>query len=186
MNTKTSNKLNIVLLAIILLLMFVACFNRFGKTNSWLINKDEIGFEVNVSNINIVIKQDSREIESEDNIYLGTGIIEADKVYDLNVTITNDEDGDGYFVRSQVIAVIDGKVYNINNYVVNDFYKDIDGWMYLTESTSSSTRKQMTSNETKNVIDTIKFPSSFIGVKQGKFLKLYLYIEGNSIANFNN
>lgn len=185
MNTKSSNKLNILLLAITLLLVFVVGYKALGQTNSWLINKDEIGFTVNVSGINLVVKQNGTQISNNGNISLGTDIIEASEEYDLNITIKNEELGDGYFIRSQVIAVIDGAVYNLNDCVDGDLYNDTDGWMYITQSKQSSARTQIAKDETKTIIDTIVFPESFIQELQGKHLKLYLYIEGSPVEDFN-
>lgn len=186
MKTKSSNKLNILLLAITVLLVFVVGYKALGQTNSWLINKDEIGFTVNVSGISLVVKQNDTQISNNGNISLGVGIIEAGVDYDLNVTITNDELGDGYFIRSQVIAMVDGSAYNLNACVVGDFYNDTtDGWMYITDNKESSTHKQIPKGETKTIIDTISFPESFINSLQGKHLKLYLYIEGSPVDDFN-
>ena len=201
MKTKISNKLNIVLIAIALLLVFVVGRVKFGNTNSWLVDKDKVGFTVTVANINIKVNQTItqtvdqegeqieqqvvREITTADNkIYFGTNILEADKWYDLNVTISNDELGSGFYIRCQALAVIDGTTYNINNCITNQLYKDTDGWMYTTQSSTSATRVQMTKGETRDLIDTITFPSSVIGSLEGKHVSLYLYIEGSPSQNF--
>ena len=182
MKTKTSNKLNIVLVIITLLLIFVAGASAFGKTNSWLTDTDEIGFVVNVADIDIVVKQNARQIENGGQIYLGTDVLEGGKTYDLNVTITNSEDEKGYYIRCQAFAVIDGTTYNINNCITNDLNRD-GTWMYV-YNTSTNARRQMAGSETLYVIDTLTFTANFVNGLQGKYFKLYLYIEGSPVSDF--
>jgi len=129
-----------------------------------------------------VIKQNSRTIEDGGQIYLGTDIIEGGKTYDLNVTITNDEEEDGYYIRCQAFAVIDGKTYNINNCITNQLKMDGE-WMYSYDTTKS-TRRVMTGGETLSVLDTVTFSKTFVDGIQGKYFKLFLYIEGSPLSDF--
>lgn len=173
-----------LLVAIILLLVFVSGV-KILDTHSWLVDRDDVGFVVSVADINLAVKQDSRAIENGGNIYLGTQTIEADKTYTLNVTLTNIEEDDGFYVRCQAMALIDGKTHNINSLVTNSLYKASDGWMYVTSGAQDSTHRQMTSNETVTIINTITFPSSLVATMQGKHVRLFLYIEGNPTDVFN-
>lgn len=182
--TKSGNKLNMLLMAITLLLVFVSGI-KIMDTHSWLINRDEIGFVVSVADINLVVKQGERIIENNGNIYLGTEIIEADKPYTLNVTLTNVEEENGFYIRCQAFAVIGGKTYNINSFIDNDLYKANDGWAYLTQDASNSTHRTMAGNEVLTIIDTVTFPSALVDSMQGKNVKLFLYIEGNPTDSFN-
>ena len=184
MQTKSGNKLNMLLVAITLLLVFVSGV-KIMDTHSWLVNRDDIGFVVSVADINLVVKQGERTIENNGNIYLGTQIIEADKPYTLNVTLTNVEDDAGFYIRCQAFAVIGGVTYNINNYITNNLYKANDGWAYLTQNSSSSTHRTMTANEVVTIINTVTFPASIVNNMQGKNIKLFLYIEGNPTDSFN-
>ena len=183
MKTKSGNKLNMLLIAIILLLVFIYGIN-VTDTYSWLSNRDDVGFVVSVSDINLVVKQNSRIIRNGENIYLGTEIVEPDTTYNLNITITNDENGDGYYIRSQLLVVIGGTTYNINSFVTNNLYKSNDGWMYLTSGAQDSTKRIIAKQETIQVINTLTFPSSFIDSMEGENVKLFLYIEGHSSNTF--
>ncbi|MBQ7880477.1 MAG: hypothetical protein IJ358_01370 [Clostridia bacterium] len=185
MKTKTSNKLNMLLIAITLLLVFVAGAKVFGSTNSWLKTEDQVGFTVTVTGIQLSVKQDNRTIPNNGMIYLNTDIVEADTAYDLNVSITNNELGSSYYIRCQAFAVVNGTTYNINNCITNDLYKNsTDNWMYITSGSTSSTPVQIPSGESVVFIDTVTFPSSVLGSLEGKYVKLYLYIEGSSSADF--
>jgi len=180
---KTNNKINLLLLAIVMLLVFVSGA-KIMDTYSWLTSGDKTGFVVSVADINLIVKQDSRVIQNGGNIYLGTEIIEADKVYNLNITITNDESGSGYYVRCQVLALIGGVTYNFNSRVTNNLYKDNDGWMYITSGPTNSTKRQMAEGEIVQVINTITFPSNIVDSMQGKNVKFFLYIEGYPTNSF--
>ena len=187
MKTKTS-KLNILLIAITLLLLFVACFNAFGKTNSWLIDNDEIGFELNVQNITIKVKQGERVVDNQTGfIYLGTDLIEADTAYMTtdadDVTIVNEETtGVGYYIRCQAFAVVNGVSYNINNCITGDLYKRNDNWMYSVNAENEN--GQMSAEQTITIIKSVKFPASFINQVQGQYFKLHLFIEGSADGTF--
>lgn len=184
MNTKSSKKLNILLVAIISLLVFVACSNIFNQTNSWLKHEDKIGFVLNVGTINITIKQDEREISNTGHIYLNTKEIVGDTDYTLNVTITNNEEGAGYYIRCQAIAVIDGVVYNINDCVTSDFVKNADGWMYNTDKADTENYKPMTAGQTLTMMQKVRFPQSFVDTIQGQYVKLHLFVEGSAEGTF--
>ena len=190
MKTKTSNKVNIVLIAITLLLLFVVGVSSIGKTNSWLTHSDQIGFEVYVPPINIVVEQtvngSTREIDNNQYIYLDTDYIEANHTYPLNVTITNKEEGLGYYIRCQAFAIVDGVTYNINNCITGDFYKRSDNWMYSVNSNNENTAMASFGNDgsTLTLIESVKFPPSFIDLVQGQHLKLYLFIEGSATGTF--
>lgn len=187
---KTSNKLNILLIAITLLLVFVTGTKFIGSTHSWLTASEQIGFTVTISDINIKIKQSSREISNNGNIYIGANYIEADKPYALNVTVTNEEDFSGYYIRFQAFAVVNGTTYNINEYITTDFYKNADGWAYNTASSSSATPIQMASKQTKTMLNTMTIPATAsagklsISTLQGKHFKLFLYVEGSPSSDF--
>ena len=167
-----------LLVAIILLLVFVSGVKIAG-THSWLVNRDDIGFVVNVADINLAVKQGERQIPNGGNIYLGTQYIEAGATHTLNVTITNLEEEDGFYVRCQVLATSGGETYNINSLVANNLYKANDGWMYITSGADNSTHRKMTSNETVDIINSITFPASLVENNPGANVKLFLYIEGN-------
>lgn len=184
MKTKSGNKLNRLLVAIILLLVFVSGV-KIVDTYSWLVNRDEVGFVVSVADINLVVKQGERTIENNGNIYLGTQIIEADKPYTLNITLTNLEEDSGFYIRCQAMALIGGETYNINSLITNNLYKSNDGWAYLTQNSGSSTHRTMTGSEVIPIINTITFPSSLVNSMEGKNVKLFLYIEGNPTDSFN-
>lgn len=205
MKTKIS-KNHILLVAIMLLLVFVVCFNTFNTTNSWLKDSDQIEFTVNVNDISIAVKQGTREIENDGTgkIYLGTNFIEADVKCDFeDVLVVNNETAKGYYIRCQVFARIGEKVYNINNCIENDLYKSSDGWMYYTEITNdviTTTPKQMEGkdleNSTKGVVtimESLTLPSLlednvddsldvYFSDFQGQLITLHLYIEGSAIA----
>ena len=185
MKTKTSNKLNILLIAITLLLVFVACVSAFGSTGSWLTNSDEVGFKVMVEDINLKVKQNGVEIENQGYIYLGTNVIESDTDYSLGVTITNAETkGTGLYIRFQAIALINGVENNINDYITtSNFYKEGDGWFYSNIS-GSSTRTTLAPGAERTMMEKANFPSSFLSQHQGKYFKLFLYIEGSPDGAF--
>ena len=92
----------------------------------------------------------------------------------------------GYYIRSQAFAVVDGITYNINNYMTTEDFA-IDGkWMYsvnaggdrVAMAPSGETGSQLT------LIDSVKFPASFINAHQGKYIKLFLFVEGSATNNF--
>lgn len=187
MKTKTS-KLNILFIAITILLIFVACCNAFGKTNSWLIDDDEIGFQLNVKNITIKVKQGERVIDDQTGfIYLGTDLIEADTSYMTtdsdDVVIVNEEtEGKGYYIRCQAFAVVNGIAYNINNCITGDLYKRNDNWMYSVNSENENV--QMDALQSITIIKSVKFPASFVDTIQGQYFKLHLFIEGSADGTF--
>ncbi|MBQ7798219.1 MAG: hypothetical protein IJ371_03765 [Clostridia bacterium] len=183
MKTKTSNKLNILLIAITLLLLFVAGFNAINKTGAWIQDSEQIGFEVNVQTISIVIKQDERTISDKGYIYLGTDTIVADTEYPLNVTITNEEKGEGYYVRFQAFAVVDGVTYNINDCITTDEAFAKDGkWLYTVNTEGD--REPMDASTTLTLIEKVKFPASFVDTVQGQYIKLHLFVEGSATDAF--
>ena len=205
MKTKTNNKLNILLPAITLLLLFVIGFNSFGKTNSWLVDKDIIGFQVEVGAINVMLKQGEREIANGGFVYLGTDAIEADTNYltdtrktengvttgtDNTVVITNEEETVGYYLRFQAIAMVNGVAYNINNCITgSDFVnREVDGawWMYSVADKYAQTpvNAAIAGSATLTLMKDINFPQSFVDTVQGQYFKLYLYIEGSANGEF--
>ena len=181
-------KLNVLLTAICLLLVFVCLLINYS--GAWLTSKDTVKFTAQVDAINIVLKQDARELTSaNNNIYLGTNIIEADKDYDVNITITNNEQNEGYYVRYKVVAQVNGTVYNINNYITfgSGLNKNADGWIYVA---SGTTPKAMTSGQILTIMDSFKIPATAsngqlsISTLQGKFYRLYLYVQGSPLSTF--
>lgn len=196
MKTKVS-KLNILLVAITLLLIFVAAFNLFGQTNSWLVANDTIEISVAVSEIDIGVKQAERTVGNEGFIYLGTQFITANQKHDFDdVNIHNNEITKGYYIRCQLFAKIGDKLYNINNCVENDLYKSSDGWMYYTSGSQSKEAKQLEAKSdqdaTKGVVPIIKSltipdllednaddsKDVYFSSCQGKVFTLHLFIEG--------
>ena len=167
-----------LLVAIMLLLVFVSGVKLVG-THSWLVNRDDVGFVVSVADINIAVKQGERVIANGGNIYLGTNFIEGGATHTLDVTITNLEDEDGFYVRCQVLAVGGEYTYNINKLVGNDLYKADDGWMYITSGAQNSTHRKMTASEQIRLINTITFPPELVESQPGTNVRLFLYIEGN-------
>ena len=95
MKIKSSNKLNTLLIAITLLLLFVVGVVDFGKTNSWLVDRDKIGFKVQVGYMDMFLKQGERKIENNEYIYLSTEVIEANTAYLTNTlqTVGNETTG---------------------------------------------------------------------------------------------
>ena len=205
MKTKTNNKLNVLLPAITLLLLFVIGFSSFGKTNSWLVDKDTIGFQVQVGEMNVLVKQGEREIADGGFVYLGTDTIEANTNYltdtrktengvttgtDNTVVIINEETSTGYYLRFQAIAMVNGVAYNINSYIAgSDFVnRDINGawWMYSVADKSVQTpvNAPIAGSATLTLMKDINFPQSFVDIVQGQYFKLYLYIEGSANGEF--
>ena len=189
MKQRTGNKFNILLAITGLLLVFLIAFANIGFTGSWLISEDELGFTVKVPDIKIKVEQtissNVREITKQDNkIYFGETILYSNKEYDLNVTIKNDELGKGFYIRCRALAVVNGTTYNVNNCITNSLYKNTNGWMYLTTSTSSATPIQMPATTTRSILDTITFPSSVFGSLQGKHISLFFEIEGSPLQDF--
>lgn len=203
MKTKTSNKSNILLIAITLLLLFVAGFSAIGQTSSWITDKDEIGFVIQVEGINITVQQGERTIDNSTGfIYLGTDLIEANVKYltntlttttdpetgdpvetgtDNSVSITNNETGAGYYIRAQVIAVVNGVSYNINSCITTSDLTVSGAWMY---SMDGNDRVAMEAGETLTIMQDIIFPQEFIDSVQGQFVKLHLFIEGSATNLF--
>ena len=198
MKTKVS-KLNICMVAMLLLLIFVCVFNFFGKTNSWLVSSDGISMSVQVANIDIEVKQGDRLIENEGYIYIGTQSVNADEKYEFDdITVHNNELTSGYYLRCQVFAKIGDKLYNINNCIENDLYKSADGWMYYTVDKLTSEAKQLEAKDaqdlTKGVVAIIKSftipdlleddqddsKDVYFSAIQGKVFTLHLFIEGSS------
>ncbi len=187
------SKVNILLTAIVALLIFVAGFNLIGLTGSWLEDNEEVVFNTQVTGINIVLKQNDVEI-TDNKIKIPTNIIEADTTYDMNVTITNDENTKGYYVRFRVVALVNGTQYNINNLIATDFYKHpTDGWMYHTANPASSTLTQMDANtsasSTRRLLTSFSVPSTAetglsIANLQGKHFRLFMFIEGSTTETF--
>ena len=202
MKTKVS-KLNIVLVAIMLLLVFVGIFNFLGRTNSWLIDDDTINISVQVSDIDIEVRQGERLIDNEGSIYLENQFIKADQKCDFeDVNIHNKEVAKGYYIRCQLFAKIGDKLYNINSCVENDLYKSTDGWMYYTGNSATKDAKQLDpmdeQDATKGVVPIIKSltipdllednaddnQDVYFSQNQGKTFVLHLFIEG-SAAKYN-
>ncbi|MFQ6724093.1 MAG: hypothetical protein ACLRFE_01990 [Clostridia bacterium] len=192
MKTKANNKLNILLVAITLLLFLVAIFNSVGQTGSWLSTREQIGFELNVQQIDIAINQGSRQINNGGNVYLGTNTLVSDQTYlnseETKVTITNNETGMGYYIRFQVIAKSEDKVYNMNNCITSsDFYSRTvaDGnWLYSVDGSNNNVA--MTTQQTLTMIKDVKFPQSFIEDTAGKLVRFYLIVEGSATGIFDN
>lgn len=179
-------KLNVLLAVTCVLLLFVCL--TINQTGAWLTNNDSVSFTAQVDAINIELKQGDRVLSSNDNnIYLGTDVIEADATYNINLTLTNKEENEGYFVRYKVVAQVNGAVYNINDYITTSLYKHTDGWIYVG---SSSTPVQMSSNQTETIISSITIPATAdsgklsISTLQGKLFRLYLYVQGSPVNDF--
>ena len=189
MKTKTNNKLNILLIATVLLLVFVMAFRWFNQTGAWLTVNEDITFVVDVKDISIIVTQDdgegTRTIVNNGKIYTGVKVLEGDVRYDIeDVSITNTEAGNGYYIRCQVIAIVNGTEYNINNLVETDMYKNADGYMYHTASSSSPTATPMATGSTKDIIKAFTIPKTAdtglsIGNMQGKHVRFCLYIQGS-------
>lgn len=205
MKTKNGNKVNILLIAITLLLLFVVGINSFGKTNSWLVDQDIIGINVHVGKIKLIISQNGQEIEDDGYISLGAEIIEAGKTYltdtrntvngvttgeDNRVVILNDEKGAGYYIRFQVIAMVNGVAYNINECIESDFYNrqvaNEGYWLYSVDDKTAQTpvNRAINSKETLVLIEDLEFSQSFVDLVQGQYFRLHLYIEGSADGNF--
>ena len=214
MKTKTSNKVNIILIATTLLLLFVAVTSSLGKTSSWLSGSDEVTIEINVAGIEMSVKlQTTQLIDSNDDgeyeedtvtsedilqngqISLGTQYIKANKEYfgiedvegetykiNKDITITYDEPGTGYYIRSKLIAKVNGVTYNITSFVTSDLLYRNDGWMYSVNADDENAA--MTEGQTLSVIETFTFSQDFVNSLQGGLIKLYLNIEG-SPTDFN-
>lgn len=202
MKTKVS-KSHILLVAIMLLLVFVSCLNTFGKTNSWLKFEETIEFSVAVNDINIAIRQGAREIPNDGTgqIYLGQNFIKADEKCDFeDVAVVNKEMAKGYYIRFQVFIRIGERLYNINNCIETDLYKNSDGWIYYTENVNGVEKsKQMEAmdpeDESKGVVTIIKSftlpdllednagtsQDVYFSNLQGQMIRLYLFIEGSAI-----
>ncbi|MBQ3502187.1 MAG: hypothetical protein IJA72_00785 [Clostridia bacterium] len=200
MKTKTS-KFNILLVAITLLLVFVACTQVVGKTGSWLKDDDDLAFTINISAISIEVKQGTRKIDNNGLLYINTDIIEGDETYSFDaMTICNKEEGTGYYIRFKAIAKVNGNEYNINDYITSDFYKNANGWMYYTANKQSSEPIQMPKDDAsttgvdesqKIIISELKIPSTSAdstklstSTMQGKYFRLYIYIEGSPSSSF--
>lgn len=200
MKTKTS-KFNILLVVTIVLLVFVVCTQFAGKTGAWLKDDDELVFTINVSAISIQVKQGDRDIKDGGLLHTGTSLIEGDKEYSFEaMTISNKEEGVGYYVRFKAIAKVNGVEYNINDYITSDFYNNTtDKWMYYTASKTNSTPIQMPKDNVatdvdeslKTLISAFTIPSTnadnnklSTSKMQGKYFRLYIYIEGSPSSSF--
>jgi len=109
---------------------------------------------------------------------------DARTVKDLD-SIVNDEDLINWHLMVSSAnrgRVIDGKTYNINNCITNQLKMDGE-WMYSYDTTKS-TRRVMTGGETLSVLDTVTFSKTFVDGIQGKYFKLFLYIEGSPLSDF--
>ena len=199
MKAKFSNKIYILLTAIVILLLFVVCFNSMGATGSWLEDSEDIGFKVNVAGIDIIITQNSRTITSGGYIYLGTDLLEAEVDYltntydpeqdtgeDNSVKITNNETGTGYYIRFKAIALADGVQYNINEYITTtDFYDHPDDgqdWLYSINAQKQNTA--MASQTTLVLMEDVNFSQEFLNQIQGQLVTLHLIIEGSADTTF--
>ena len=199
MKAKFSNKIYILLTAIVILLLFVVCFNSMGATGSWLEDSEDIGFKVNVAGIDIIITQNSRTITSGGYIYLGTDLLEAEVDYltntydpeqdtgeDNSVKITNNETGTGYYIRFKAIALADGVQYNINEYITTtDFYDHPDDgqdWLYSINAQKQNT--VMASQTTLVLMEDVNFSQEFLNQIQGQLVTLHLIIEGSADTTF--
>lgn len=204
MKIKSGNKFNILLVAIVLLLVFVAGANWFGQTGSWLTDKNQIGFWLNVEGVDITVKQGGRAIDNRTGfVYLGTDLIESNTKYltntlqtivdeetgeettngeDNSVTITNNETGVGYYIRCQVIAVVNGVSYNINRCVTTTDLTPSGKWLY---NMDGENRVAMTAGQTLTIMQDVVFPKSFIEeTVAGQFIKLHIFIEGSATGVF--
>ena len=197
MKIKTS-KFNMLLVAIVMLLVFVVSTTFIGQTGSWLKSEDDVVFTINVSAISIDVKQGSRKIENNGLLYTGTSLIEGDKAYTFEeMTVSNKEEGTGYYIRFKAIAKVNGTEYNINDYITSDFY-NAGEWMYYTSTKTSSTPIQMPKDNISTDVDeslkmmisgfTIPLTSSggklSTNTMQGKYFRLYIYIEGSPSSGF--
>ena len=208
MKTKVSNQLNILLTTMALLLLFVIGFYNLGHTNSWLVTSDTIGFQLGVQEIQITIKQGERKVLDKGYILLNTNLIEADTEYLTNtlsttidpetgdetttgennsVTITNDEEGLGYYIRFQAIAVINGVSYNINHFIkTSDFLNrkgaDNSYWMYSVDAQDRDVA--MSAGQTLTMMQDVQFSQNFINQVQGQYFRLYLFVEGSATGVF--
>lgn len=199
MKAKTS-KINILLIVTIVLLVFVACTQFIGQTGSWLKDEDELSFKINISDISIEVKQATRKISDEGLLYIGTNLIEGDKQYTFDaMTISNKEQGSGYYIRFKAIAKVNGVEYNINNYISSEFYNGGE-WMYYTQNSESPTLIPMPKDNAttqdvdesqKTVISSFTIPSTSgdntkltTNLMQGKYFRLYIYIEGSPNNTF--
>ncbi len=195
MKQKSFTQFNILWVAIAVLLIFVTAMH-VGATGSWLSKDETIVFKTQVVGVSMNVQQtlnkgnegeSSVEIVDGGTISLQTDIIEANTDYPLDVTVTNDESGLGYYVRYKALAIVNGTEYNINNLIDTDFYVKNDGWAYHTANSSSSTPTQMNAKSTRNMLNSFRIPSTAgsglsIGTLQGKHFKLYVYIEGSAIG----
>jgi ABC-type transport system involved in multi-copper enzyme maturation permease subunit len=191
---KSSNKTNILLIAITLLLFFVMGINLIGKTNSWLVSGETIGFRVQIGEINIYLQQGERKIKDGEYVYLYTESIEANKTYltDNTVAMVNAETASAFYLRFQAIAMVNGVAYNINSYITgSDFYnrKDSDSdawWMYSVndKNAQNPVNAQIPASTTLTMLKDIVFPQSFVDEVQGQYFKLYLFIEGSINGEF--
>ena len=194
MKAKSSNKANILLIAITLLLFFVMGINWFGETNSWLVSGETIGFRVQIGEMNLYLQQGERKIKDGEYVYLYTESIEANKTYltDNAVEMVNAETASAFYLRFQAIAMVNGVAYNINSYITgSDFYnrKDSDSnawWMYSVndKNAQNPVNAQIPASTTLTMLKDIVFPQSFVDEVQGQYFKLYLYIEGSFDGNF--
>ncbi len=200
MKIKTS-KFNMMLVVTIALLVFVVCAQFVGQTGSWLKDDDDLYFKVNIAEINIDVKQGQRKLSNDDLLYIGTSVIEGDTAYAFDsMTISNKEEGAGYYIRFKAIAKVNGIEYNINDYITSEFYNNTDGWMYYTANSRSAVPIQMPSDNPgtdideslKIIISSFTIPSITdnntklsTDKMEGKYFRLYIYIQGSPSSQFN-
>lgn len=194
---KSKSKFNILLIAICALLVIVICM--IGNTSSYLVSEHQIKMTTKVANIDVKLMQDTRELTETDNIvYLGTSIIEGDKVYDTNVKLKNSEISSSYYMRYKVVAMVDGEFFNITDYITlesvdeSKFYLE-NGWMYYGTGSTKQVLPGAPSEDNPLILSIMKafcIPSTASAGKlstttmQGKNFKLYLYLEGSPSINF--
>lgn len=184
--TEVGSRFNIVLVAMTLLLLFVVCFTQMGITGSWLVDKDTIGFKVSIGEINIKVYQGEREVADEGMIYLGTDVLEAGVSYltteSAIVTVKNEEKGEGYYIRFQAIAMVNGVAYNINQCIkgtdfVNKTIANQGDWLYSVDGEGENV--EMEPESSLIMLKNIQFSKAFVNTVQGQYFKLYLYIQGS-------
>lgn len=165
------------------MLLFVCL--TINYSGAWLVADDTVYFTAQVGSINIQLNQGEREITAQDNnIYLGTNVIEKDTDYTLNITLTNKEEYEGYYVRYKVVAQINGEVKNANDIVSTSLYKSADGWIYVSQT---ATLSAMTGGQTVTLIDSINISSTLdwdLSSYSGKLFRLYLYVQGSPVSDF--
>ena len=187
MKTRVS-KLNILLIAVLVLLIFAMAGHSVKKTGSWLTSKSESTFTVTIKGMNLIVSQETggepREIVDGGNVYVGTKVISADTEYDIqDVKIKNGEAvGTGYYIRFKVSAIVNANEYDITSSIISSAnFNYSDGYYYLVEGGNRAT---LDATEKFTLIDKVQVPTSVIGSAQGKLIKLSLIIEGHTNSSF--